>query len=208
MERAAREQGSIFATLTGICEYTHSSGSSSCVPPARSTAEKKILRYRTRNQNFKRLEPHFQASAKRSGMKEHTENVVASSHSRECTKEHRSAPQIFGSIGTFGAGAEKQNALQENNGGRRGSAVCVRSFLCICGQCNTGAAVCRVCVPPRLSPYLERMYTYKKKALSCKRGGYRLLAILGEVYLTSSAALLDRADALQGYMRRVATVSV
>ena len=124
-----------------------------------------------------------------------------------CTRTKK-APQIFGSIGTFGAGAKKQNALQENNGGRRGSAVCVRSFLCICGQCNTGAAVCRVCVPPRLSPYLERMYTYKKKALSCKRGGYRLLAILGEVYLTSSAALLDRADALQGYMRRVATVSV
>ena len=54
-----------------------------------------VLCYGTRNGKFKRLEPHFQISATRSGWKEVTETAVALPHSRECTKEPISALPIM-----------------------------------------------------------------------------------------------------------------
>ena len=47
---------------------------------AYSTAIKYILGYSTRNHKFKRLEPHFQISATRSGWEEGTETAVALPH--------------------------------------------------------------------------------------------------------------------------------
>ena len=41
--------------------------------------------YSTRDQSFKRLEPHFQTSATRSALKEDTKSAVALAHSREGT---------------------------------------------------------------------------------------------------------------------------
>ena len=48
--------------------------------PGPCTATKNILGYITRNGKFKRLEPHFQNSATRSGCKEVTETAVAMPH--------------------------------------------------------------------------------------------------------------------------------
>ena len=72
-----------------------------------STAVKNILilGYSTRNGTFKRLEPHFQISATRSGWKEVTETAVASPHSPECTKEPISPLRNIGSMEKFGARA-------------------------------------------------------------------------------------------------------
>ena len=68
-----------------------------------STYSKNILGYSTRNDKFKRLEPHFQISATRSGWKEVTKTAVALPHSRECTKEPTSASPNDGLREKFGA---------------------------------------------------------------------------------------------------------
>ena len=78
---------------------------------------KNTLGYSTRNGKFKRLEPHFQPSATRSGWKV-TETAVALPHSRECTKEPIYALPNYGSKGKFGARAELRNVLQEKWRGR------------------------------------------------------------------------------------------
>ena len=62
--------------------------------------QKQILDYSTRNRKFKHLEPYFQPSATRSGMKEDTKSAVALAHSRECTKELISGLPNFCSQGT------------------------------------------------------------------------------------------------------------
>ena len=87
--------------------------------------------YSTRNRKFKRLEPRFQTSATSSAPKEDTECAVALAHSRECIKELISALPNFGSMGAFGARAEKRNVLRKNNAGRRGSSVFVVGSLAI-----------------------------------------------------------------------------
>ena len=86
-------------------------GSRSCffqkrVPGTYVVSSKNVLGYSTRNGKFKRLEPHFQISATRSGWKEVTETAVDLPHSRECTKEPISALPNYGLKEMFGARAE------------------------------------------------------------------------------------------------------
>ena len=83
------------------------------VPPARSTGNKNTLDDSTRNQKFKRLEQHFQTSSTRSAPIEDTKSANDLAHSLECTKGLISAlPDLF-SMETFGARAEKRNALRK-----------------------------------------------------------------------------------------------
>ena len=86
---------------------------------SRSTAEKNILAtYSTRNRKFKRLEPHFQPSATKSGMKENTKRVsaVALANSRKCTKELTSGLPKVCSQGTVEL-EQKWKYPQKQNGG-------------------------------------------------------------------------------------------
>ena len=78
-----------------------------------------MLGYSTRYHKFKRLEPHFQIAATRSGLKEITETAVALPHS------HRSPPrgpylpcQNFSSKEKSGARAELRDIVKEKFGGR------------------------------------------------------------------------------------------
>ena len=115
-----------------------------CVPAACSTAEKKILVFvfdnGTRNRKFERLEPQFQTSATRSAPKEDTKSAVALAHSWECTKELIPGLPNFGSVGTFGAKAEKRNVLRKKTAANV-LPVSLQSglFFLFRGQCNTGA---------------------------------------------------------------------
>lgn len=58
-------------------------------------------KYITRNSIVKRLEPYFQNSATRSGVKDVTGTVVDLAHLREHTKERISALPNYGPMGKF-----------------------------------------------------------------------------------------------------------
>ena len=123
LDRAAEEQ-STFYTDCCCCRATYElpnqfkeTGTSFCS----FYGSKNILDNSTRNGKFKRLEPHFQLSATRSGSKEGTETAVALLHSRECTKEPMCALPNYGSREKFGARAELRNVLQEKLRSRGGS---------------------------------------------------------------------------------------
>ena len=66
-----------------------------------------------KNRKFERLEPHFQTLATKSAPREDRESAVALTRSRECTKELIPTLPQFGSMGTFGATAEKRNVLRK-----------------------------------------------------------------------------------------------
>ena len=110
LDRAAEEQRSTVYTVAAELRMKYKiirkkTGTTSTYEraPGPSTAVKNILGHSTRNGKFKRLEPHFQISATRSGWKEVTETAVASPHSRECTKDRISALRHNGSMEKFGA---------------------------------------------------------------------------------------------------------
>ena len=109
-----------------------------------------ILGYSARNHKFKRLEPHFQISATRSGWKV-TETAIALPHSRQCTQEPMPSLPNYGSRGKFGARAELRNMLQEKLIGRGGSSCrfdCVQNIFSVgnATQVSSSTHQSNVCV--------------------------------------------------------------
>ena len=115
MDRAAEEQRSTFcytADAAELCSmsyvratYVTSHLKKTGTYEYEFYSSKNIHGESTRDGKFMRLEPHFQISATRSGWKV-TETVVASPHSRECTKEPMSPLRNIGPMEKFEARAE------------------------------------------------------------------------------------------------------
>ena len=134
--KSARQQRSMLSII--ICTSAYNS-SSSCLPSARSTAERKTLGDSTRNRKSKRLEPHIRTSATASVSKRDTESAVAFWHTHgggvprsSCLPSELLALWQCPELG--------RKSCRKTNRGRRGSGVSVsEAFVCVCGECSTGS---------------------------------------------------------------------
>ena len=96
------------STQAEVCTAVQHIVSSFCLPPSRSTAEKKSTRVKTSTTRLHYEKPKFQASGTtlsnfrtRSASKADTESAAALAHSRGCTKEISALPNYQGFSGHF-----------------------------------------------------------------------------------------------------------